>query len=132
MVGQENYDGHNFFALGRMNVNIKVRKLVCFTLICGSGVAFATSGKVTISSPADGAMVGSKEPVKVSYEADPGTDGDHLHLYADGQKVDVIHQLKGTAEVPPLAPGKHKICLVVNTKGHVSTGAEGCVNVTSK
>jgi hypothetical protein len=115
-----------------MNVKNKILKTAIFALLLGSSVAFAASGKVTISSPADGAMVDSKEPVKVSYDADPGPDGDHLHLYADGKKVDVIHQLKGTAEVPPLAPGKHQICLAVNTKGHVPTGVESCVNVTSK
>ncbi|SPE21354.1 conserved exported hypothetical protein [Burkholderiales bacterium] len=109
-----------------------IRTVVLTALLGGSSLVLAAGGKVTISSPADGATVDSKAPVKVSYEADPGPDGDHLHLYADGKKVDVIHQLKGTAEVPPLAPGKHKICLAVNTTGHVPTGVEGCVNVTSK
>jgi hypothetical protein len=31
-----------------------------------------------------------------------------------------------------LMPGKHHICLTVNTKGHVPTGAEACIDVTSK
>jgi hypothetical protein len=101
-------------------------------LLGGSSLAFAAEGKVTISSPADGAMVSSKDPVKLSYDAVPGPGGDHLHLNVDGKRIDVIHQLKGTAEVPALAPGQHKICLAVNTTGHVPTGVEGCVNVTSK
>jgi hypothetical protein len=46
--------------------------------------------------------------------------------------VDVIHQLKGNANVGMLEAGKHHICLEVNTKGHVPTGAEACVDVTSK
>ena len=110
----------------------KIMQTTFFSLLLGSSVAFAASGKVTISSPADGAMVDSKDPIKVSYEAVPGPDGDHLHLNVDGKRVDVIHQLKGTTEVPPLAPGKHQICLAVNTTGHVPTGVEGCVNVTSR
>ncbi|SPJ16928.1 conserved exported hypothetical protein [Burkholderiales bacterium] len=110
----------------------KIVKTVIFAFLLASNMAFAASGKVTISSPADGAMVNSKDAIKVTYEAVPGPDGDHLHLNVDGKRVDVIHQLKGTAEVPPLAPGKHQICLAVNTTGHVPTGVEGCVNVTSK
>lgn len=94
--------------------------------------AFADSGKVTISSPADGAVVSPHDDVSVSYEAVLGTDGDHLHLYLDGKRIDVIRPLKGTASVGMLAPGKHHICLAVNTKSHVPTGAEGCVDVTSK
>jgi hypothetical protein len=115
-----------------MNMNTKIMNATIFAILLGSSMAYAASGKVTISSPADGAMVGSKDTIKLSYEAVPGPDGDHLHLNVDGKRVDVIHQLKGTAEVGPLAPGKHQICLAVNTKGHVPTGVEGCVNVTSK
>jgi hypothetical protein len=115
-----------------MNMNNKIMKTAIFAFLLGSSLAFADSGKVTISSPADGAMVDSKDTIKLNYEAVPGPDGDHLHLNVDGKRVDVVHQLKGTAEVGPLAPGKHQICLAVNTKGHVPTGVEGCVNVTSK
>jgi hypothetical protein len=34
--------------------------------------------------------------------------------------------------VDTLSPGKHQICLAVNTKGHVPTGVEECINVISK
>jgi hypothetical protein len=34
--------------------------------------------------------------------------------------------------VDTLSPGKHHICLAVNTKGHVPTGVEECINVISK
>jgi hypothetical protein len=110
------------------------RKLVpvFFALIIGSGNVFAAEGKVTISSPANGAMVSPGNNVELSYEAIPGPDGDHLHLNLDGKRIDVIHSLKGTATVGMLAPGKHHICLAVNTKGHVPTGVEACIDVTSK
>ena len=113
-------------------MNNKIIKTAIFAFLLGSSMAFAASGKVTISSPADGAMVGSKDTIKLSYEAVPGPDGDHLHLNVDGKRVDVIQQLKGDAEVAPLAPGKHHICLAVNTKGHVPTGVEECVNITAE
>lgn len=113
-------------------MNNKILTPILSVFLFGSGMAFAAGGKVTITSPADGAMVGSNDKVKVGYEAIPGPDGDHLHLYVDGKRVDVLHQMKGTAEVGALSPGKHHICLAVNTKGHVPVGAEGCVDVNSK
>jgi hypothetical protein len=30
-----------------------------------------------------------------------------------------------------MPPGKHHICLEVDTKAHVSTGVESCVDLTS-
>lgn len=101
-------------------------------LLFGSNVALAETGKVTIISPADGAMIDSHNKTEVKYEAIPGPDGDHLHLNVDGKRMDVIRQLKGVATVDMLPPGKHRICLAVNTKGHVPTGVEGCIDVTSK
>jgi len=113
-----------------MNRNILRSVIAAFIFV--SNLAIAETGKVTIISPTDGAMVDSYYKTEVKYEAIPGTDGDHLHLNVDGKRVDVIHQLKGTAMVDALPPGKHRICLAVNTNGHVPTGVEGCVNVTSK
>ena len=110
----------------------KIMQTMTLALLCGSSMAFAASGKVTITSPADGAMIGSSDKMRLSYEVVPGSEGDHLHLNVDGKRVDVLRQLKGTTEIDPLAPGKHQICIAVNTKGHVPTGVESCVNVTSK
>jgi hypothetical protein len=102
---------------------------VIAALLLAWGSALAADGKVTITSvspenPYD------KDKIMLKYEADPGTNGDHLHLNVDGKRVDVIHQLKGTATVDPLPSGKHHICLAVNTKGHTPTGVESCVDVT--
>jgi len=41
-------------------MNNKIMKTAIFAFLLGSSLAFADSGKVTISSPADGAMVDSK------------------------------------------------------------------------
>ena len=112
-------------------MNKKILKTTIFVFLFGSSMAFAASGKITITSPTEGAMVGSGEKIKLSYEVDPGPEGDHTHLNVDGKRVDVLRQLKGTTEIDPLAPGKHQICIVVNTRGHVPTGVEKCVNITS-
>ena len=103
-----------------------------FAILLGSGSALAAEGKVTIASPANGATFGPHDNVELSYEAVPGSDGDHLHLNLDGKRVDVIRPMKGKASVGMLDPGKHHICLAVNTKGHVPTGAEACIDVMSK
>jgi hypothetical protein len=107
-------------------------KPVLFTVLLGSCLAYAAGGKVTISSPMEGAMVSAKDKIVLEYEAEPGPEGDHLHLNVDGKRVDVIRQLKGTTETGPLTPGNHHLCLAINTKAHVPTGTEGCVNVMVK
>lgn len=105
---------------------------IFLALLTNSGSAVAADGKVVISSPQNGANVSQHDNVELNYEAVPGSNGDHLHLNVDGKRIDVIHPMKGTAQVGMLAPGKHHICLAVNTKGHVPTGTEGCIDVTSK
>jgi hypothetical protein len=98
-------------------------------LVLGSGSVFAEEGKVTIMSVTP-AVPYTNDKIKLTYEAVLGPNGDHLHLNVDGKRVDIIRQLKGTAEVGPLPAGKHHICLAINTVSHVPTGAEGCTDVT--
>ncbi len=113
-------------------MNIKFLTPVFSAFLFASAGAFAAEGKVTISSPANGATVSSHDNVELNYTAIPGPDGDHLHLYLDGNRVDIIRTMKGKASVGMLSSGKHHICMEVNTKGHVPTGAEACIDITSK
>lgn len=112
-------------------MNNKIAVLMSAVLLFGTSLAFAAGASVSITSPANGAMVNAKEKMKLSFDAVPGTDGDHLHLYVDGKRVDVIHQLKGSTEVS-LMPGSHKVCMEVNTKGHVAVSPQTCIDVTAK
>ena len=105
---------------------------ILLAILFGTTPALAANGKVTISSPTKGEVVKAGAKIKLSYEADTGYEGDHLHLNVDGKRMDIIRQLKGTIEVDGLAPGKHQLCLLMNTRGHVPTGAETCVDVTAK
>lgn len=111
-------------------MNIKI--LFPLSLAMMYGQAFAADGKITIASPADNTVVNAKAKVMVEYEAMLGPNGDHLHLYVDGKRIDVLRQLKGKAELDALPTGKHKVCLAENTKAHVVTGVETCVNLTSQ
>ncbi len=112
-------------------MNQKILFAMSVVLCSASSLALAADAKVTITSPANGATVKAAEKMKLTYEAVPGPDGDHLHLYVDGKRVDVIRELKGTTEVA-LSPGSHHVCMQVNTKGHSPVGSETCIDVSAK
>ena len=113
-------------------MNIRILVPFLFTFLLGSGSAQAAAVKITITAPANNATVSQHDNVELSYEAVPGPEGDHIHFYVDNKRVDVLHAMKGKADAGMLAPGKHHICLVLNTKGHVAIGAEECIDVISK
>jgi hypothetical protein len=96
------------------------------------GQAYAAEGSIAISSPANGAMVSSKSKVPLSYSATLSPTGNHWHLNVDGKRVDILRQLKGTAELDPLPAGKHHVCLSENTASHAPTGVETCVDITAQ
>ncbi len=114
-----------------MNTRFLAPVLFSLFLSC-SGSAFAAAGKITISAPADKATVGQNDDVEITYAATLGPNGDHLHLYLDNKRIDVLHQLNGKADVGLIPLGDHKICLAENTSSHVPTGVETCITVTSK
>lgn len=91
----------------------------------------ASQASVMISSPADGAVLAANQPVKVSYQANPGPKGDHVHLYLDGERTAVLRQLTGDYELGMLKPGKHKISVEIVTKDHhhIGVGKEITVEV---
>lgn len=110
----------------------KIAYVGAATLLFGSSVAFPVGGGVTITSPPDGFTVDSRDAFRLSYEAEPREEGEHLHLNVDDRRVEVVRPLKGNVSVGPLPRGRHKVCLVINTKAHTPTGVEQCINVTSK
>jgi hypothetical protein len=111
-------------------MNFKI--LFAFIFVIGCAQAFAADGKITISFPAHGAMINAKDKLPINYDAVLGPGGDHLHLYVDGARIDVLRQLTGSTEVGPLTPGIHHICLAENTKWHMATGPEDCIEVTAQ
>jgi hypothetical protein len=113
-------------------MNTRILAPVMFAMLLGSTSAFAAAGKVTISSPKDGAMFTTNDDIVLHYAAIPGPDGNHLHLIVDGNKVDEIYQLNGTEDVGTLGSGKHHICLAISNAAHIPTGVEGCIDVAVK
>jgi len=111
---------------------MKIRMLALILLLSLFGQAYSADGSIMISSPANGAIVSSNSKVSITYAAMLGPTGDHLHLYVDGKRVDVLREIKGSTSIDALPAGKHHICLTVNTSSHAPTGVETCVDVTSQ
>ncbi len=108
----------------------KIAVMTSAVLLFATMQAFAAEeAKVKIVFPENGATVAQN--MKLEFEAQAGPEGNHLHLYVDGKRVDVIHQLMGSTMVS-LTPGKHHVCLEVNTKGHVAVSPQTCIDVTAK
>ena len=90
-------------------------------------VVLAADAAISISKPVGGAIFSPTAKIEISYEATPGPKGDHVHLYVDDQRPVVLHQLKGSHTLNPLAPGKHGICVRMVDKDHAEIGVQDCV-----
>lgn len=111
---------------------MNVQALLTFLLALSCAQAHADEGKITINSPGDGALLSAKSRVALSYDASLSSDSDHLLLYVDGSRIDVLRQVKGRIEINPLALGEHRICISLNTKSYMPTGVDACVDVISR
>jgi len=99
-----------------------------FTLLL-VGAALASTGSVNIAAPAKGATLNAGSSQAITYEVDPGPQGDHVHLYDNGRQTAIVRQLKGSHDMGKLAPGPHELCIKVVTAAHVPTGVQNCVEV---
>jgi oxalate decarboxylase/phosphoglucose isomerase-like protein (cupin superfamily) len=89
-------------------------------------------GKVTITSPADGATLDALDENRLVYDVEPGPRGDHVHVYVDNKEVGILRKLKGSYLLESLDSGKRKLCVKVVNKAHVPIGVEKCVQITVK
>lgn len=92
-------------------------------------VALAAGASVEISSPAAGATLKAGSPIPVTYNVVPGSQGDHTHIYVNGDQKAVLRTLKDTHTLDGLAAGKHDICIKIVNKGHAPIGIEKCISV---
>jgi hypothetical protein len=103
---------------------------------CGdAGAGSGGSDSFQISSPEDGAQVGS--PFTVTVDAgvaldDPSTGEHHVHLCFDGADCDAEYQLVygDTFEVADLPPGEHTIEASLRNADHSDAGATDEITVT--
>lgn len=90
---------------------------------------------LTISSPADGADVGSSFALEFSSSEEIGpTDSgkDHVHVSTDGHSDDYTVVTSSPFQVTGLPPGEHTVSVTLQHADHSSAGAsaEITVNVT--
>jgi hypothetical protein len=102
---------------------------ISFLFGCYVPIVLAADASISISSPLDGAKISRKSKIEVSYEAVPGQNGDHVHLYVDDQEAVVLRKLKGNHTIESLDPGKHAICIKIVNKAHAPIGVQACNNI---
>lgn len=106
-----------------------------FTLVALASPVFAAdAGSITITSPANGAMLQSAGN-KLEFNVRLSPNGNHVHIYVDDQHPivdrDVSH-CPCSIDLPQLSAGKHTIVVKEATSSHALTGVEGSVTVTVK
>ena len=106
--------------------------LLALGCLLGAPATALGEGKVTITSPADGATLDAMDENRLVYEVDPGPRGDHAHVYVDGKEVAILRKLKGSYPLETLSPGKRSLCVKVVNKGHVPIGIGQCIQVSVK
>lgn len=81
------------------------------------------SGRITIVSPAQGAVI-KGDSVEVRYKLSKDTDATHIHCYVDGE-----YQRAFAGVVKGLTRGTHEIKLVAASHNHDVLGAEAVVTI---
>ncbi len=85
---------------------------------------------VRITEPANGARLDAMEQNRLVFEVDPGTRGDHVHVYVDDKEVGILRQRKGSYALETLSPGRHTLCIKVVNKAHTPIGVQDCVTAS--
>ena len=103
--------------------------MIAVSLALATWPVAAADASVRITSPADGASVDRVELIDLVFEANPGPNGDHVHIYADGKEVGIVRQLEGSFALGEMTPGPHTLCVKLVDKAYVPVGAEQCIKV---
>ncbi len=103
---------------------------------CSNASAAGGTDTLSITAPADGAMV--SEPFSVNLTSnqalgDPSTGDDHVHLCFDGASCDsgsyqIVYGV--TAQVTGLSPGQHTIEASLRHADHSAAGPTTSITVT--
>ena len=107
-----------------------------FALVALASPVFAAdSGSITITSPANGAVLPSGSGNKLAFNVHLGPNGNHVHIYVDDQNPIVFRDASHcpcSIDLPKLSSGKHTIVVKEATSGHAMTGVEASVTATVK
>lgn len=103
--------------------------LAIFAFVLGPPGGLTDTGKVAILSPADCGIVDGYRSVEFKYDASFDVDRKRLHLEIDGKRFALALEAKGRVMLDGLKSGRHRICLVLDSKKHAE---QSCVGVTSR
>jgi hypothetical protein len=107
-----------------------------FALVALASPVFAAdAGSITITSPANGAMLASGSGNKLDFDVHLGPNGNHVHIYIDDQNPIVYRDVGHcpcSIDLPNLSPGKHSIVIKEATVSHALTGVQASSEVTVK
>lgn len=111
--------------------------LVGFALVVLTSPVFAadSAGSITISSPANDAVLQSASGNKLEFNVHLSPTGNHVHIYVDDQAPIVFRDVSHcpcSVDLPKLSSGKHTIVVKEATSGHAMTGVQGTVTATVK
>jgi hypothetical protein len=109
--------------------------LLAFAIVALSGVVYAaeSEGSITITSPANGAVLKSGSGNKLEFNVHLSPNGNHVHIYVDDQDPIVdrnVSHCPCSIDLPDLSPGKHTIVVKEATVSHALTGVQGSVTAT--
>jgi len=101
----------------------------------GASAGGGSSATLDITTPADGAEVGSPFTVEFASNValgDPSTGDHHVHLCFDGEDCDTEYSLGygKTFEVGDLPPGEHTIEASLRNADHSDAGVTDTITVT--
>ena len=68
----------------------------------------------------------------MKYKVTKSPDGNHVHIFVDNGKPEVVRQMEGTYQVGPLSPGDHTITIMEVTSNHSPTGVKAMTHVKAE
>ena len=108
---------------------------IALSALANNVVAADSAGSITITSPANGAVLQSDSGNKLDFNVHLSPNGNHVHIYVDDQNPIVFRDVGHcpcSIDLPVLASGKHTIVVKEATVSHAMTGVEGAVTVSVK
>jgi hypothetical protein len=116
----------------RLPLVLALTLVLALAVTAGAYPAGDATASIQILSPDNHAVLDAGESYALEYAITLGPKDDHFHVWVDGERSPGIHDLKGSYRLPKLTPGPHTITLKLVDKGHVPTGPEKTIQVTSK
>ncbi len=92
-------------------------------------------GAITIMEPNQGQTLMGGSGIKLQYEVQLSSRGDHLHVYVDNGNPIIVRKVNGcpcSIDLPNLSPGMHMVHVREATSSHALTSVESDVSFTVK